>query len=218
MKINFTNKALLTVYWQNYKFYFWCLHTLVIYFRFESHDAFYRLLANQRNIQILDVEHEKIRDSCQALFQPMPKLEEGLILRLLKLALTTLILYSCQSKIQNQHSDQSDTACYAGYQSECSGTQLPGRTQNVSFLGRRYFKLPILSCPRIPPATQATFDRSFGSHFLTSQNLNLYKFIYAGSLRWQSDHFRKLRSVRRSFIGAMTFNFDTRGFFNNITI
>ena len=82
MKINFTNKALLTVYWQNYKFYFWCLHTLVIYFRFESHDAFYRLLANQRNIQILDVEHEKIRDSCQALFQPMPKLEEGLILRL----------------------------------------------------------------------------------------------------------------------------------------
>ena len=37
-----------------------------------------------RNIQILDVEHEKIRDSCQALFQPMPKLEEGLILRLVK--------------------------------------------------------------------------------------------------------------------------------------
>jgi hypothetical protein len=31
-----------------------------------------------------------------------------------------------------------------------------GGTQNVSFLGRRYFKLPILSCPRIPPATQAT--------------------------------------------------------------
>jgi hypothetical protein len=30
-----------------------------------------------------------------------------------------------------------------------------GGTQNVSFLGRRYFKLPILSCPRIPPATQA---------------------------------------------------------------
>ena len=83
LKINFTNKALLTVYWQNYKFYFWCLHTLVIYFRFGSHDAFYRFLANQRNIQILDVEHEKIRDSCQALFQPMPKLEEGLILRLI---------------------------------------------------------------------------------------------------------------------------------------
>ena len=41
-------------------------------------------LANQRNIQILDVEHEKIRDSCQALFQPMPKLEEGLILRLIR--------------------------------------------------------------------------------------------------------------------------------------
>ena len=53
-----------------------------------------------------------------------------------------------------------------------------------------------------------SFVRSFGSHFLTSQNLNLYKFTYAGSLRWQSDHFRKLRSVRRSFIGAMTFNFD----------
>ena len=30
-----------------------------------------------------------------------------------------------------------------------------GGTQNVSFLGRRYFKLPILSCPRIPPVTQA---------------------------------------------------------------
>jgi hypothetical protein len=30
-----------------------------------------------------------------------------------------------------------------------------GGTQNVSFLGRRYFKLPILSCPRIPSATQA---------------------------------------------------------------
>ena len=25
----------------------------------------------------------------------------------------------------------------------------------MSFLGRRYFKLPILSCPRIPPVTQA---------------------------------------------------------------
>jgi hypothetical protein len=50
--------------------------------------------------------------------------------------------------------------------------------------------------------------RSFGSHFLTSQNDIVYKFIYAGSLRWQSDHFRKLCSVRRSFIGAMTFNFD----------
>jgi hypothetical protein len=33
-----------------------------------------------------------------------------------------------------------------------------GGTQNVSFLGRRYFKLPILSCPRIPPATQAITD------------------------------------------------------------
>ena len=33
-----------------------------------------------------------------------------------------------------------------------------GGTQNVSFLGRRYFKLPILSCPRIPPATQAKYD------------------------------------------------------------
>jgi hypothetical protein len=33
-----------------------------------------------------------------------------------------------------------------------------GGTQNVSFLGRRYFKLPILSCPRIPPATQATLQ------------------------------------------------------------
>ena len=31
-----------------------------------------------------------------------------------------------------------------------------GGTQNVSFLGRRYFKLPILSCSRIPPATQAS--------------------------------------------------------------
>jgi hypothetical protein len=29
----------------------------------------------------------------------------------------------------------------------------------VSFLGRRYFKLPILSCPRIPPATQAKEER-----------------------------------------------------------
>jgi hypothetical protein len=85
LKINFANKALLTVYWQNYKFYFWCLHTLVIYFWFESHDPFYRFLANQRNIQILDVEHEKIRDSCLAFFQPMPKLEEGLILRLLRI-------------------------------------------------------------------------------------------------------------------------------------
>jgi hypothetical protein len=55
-----------------------------------------------------------------------------------------------------------------------------------------------------------SFVRSFRSHFLTSQNSNdvVYKFIYAGSLRWQSDHFRKVRSVRRSFIGAMTFNFD----------
>ena len=42
------------------------------------------LWASLRNIQILDVEHEKIRDSCQALFQPMPKLEEGLILRLMR--------------------------------------------------------------------------------------------------------------------------------------
>jgi hypothetical protein len=87
----------------------------------------------------------------------------GNSIKLLKLALTTLILYSCQSKIQNQHSDQSDTACYAGYQSECSGTQ--GRTQNVSFLGRRYFKLPILSCPRIPPATQATINWSVSKFF-----------------------------------------------------
>jgi hypothetical protein len=59
------------------------LAKLQILFLFESHDAFYRFLANQRNIQILDVEHEKIRDSCQALFRPMPKLEEGLILRLI---------------------------------------------------------------------------------------------------------------------------------------
>ena len=36
-----------------------------------------------------------------------------------------------------------------------------GGTQNVSFLGRRYFKLPILSCPRIPPATQASFEGHF---------------------------------------------------------
>ena len=28
----------------------------------------------------------------------------------------------------------------------------------MSFLGRRYFKLPILSCPRIPPATQANCE------------------------------------------------------------
>jgi hypothetical protein len=79
-----------------------------------------------------------------------------------------------------------------------------------------------------------SFVRSFGSHFLTSQNSNDvgYKFIYAGSLRCQSDHFRKLHSVRRSFIGAMTFNFDmtiwaiwhvayfsiAQGLFYNITI
>ena len=50
--------------------------------------------------------------------------------------------------------------------------------------------------------------RSFGSHFLTSQNDVVYKFLYARSLRWQSDHFRKLCSVHRGFIGAMTFNFD----------
>jgi hypothetical protein len=37
----------------------------------------------------------------------------------------------------------------------CVGDYAVGGTQNVSFLGRRYFKLPILSCPRIPPATQA---------------------------------------------------------------
>jgi hypothetical protein len=72
--------------------------------------------------------------------------------------------------------------------------------------------------------------RSFGSHFLTSQNIVVYQFIYAGSLRWQSDHFRKLCSVRRRFIGAMTFNFDHMayriiayffiawGLFYNITI
>jgi hypothetical protein len=37
-----------------------------------------------------------------------------------------------------------------------------GGTQNVSFLGRRYFKLPILSCPRIPPATQAKIYDTIG--------------------------------------------------------
>ena len=36
-----------------------------------------------------------------------------------------------------------------------------GGTQNVSFLGRRYFKLPILSCPRIPPATQASYMHAY---------------------------------------------------------
>ena len=40
-----------------------------------------------------------------------------------ELALIILILYSCQSKIQNQHSDQS----------ECSGTQLPEELRMCSF-------------------------------------------------------------------------------------
>jgi hypothetical protein len=55
--------------------------TLVIYFRFESHDAFYRFLANQHNIQILDVENGFRGELCQALFLNT----EGLILRLLLL-------------------------------------------------------------------------------------------------------------------------------------
>jgi hypothetical protein len=45
----------------------------------------------------------------------------------------------------------------------------------------------------------------------------LYKFLYARSLRWQSDHFRKLCSVHRGFIGAMTFNFDMT-IWHNISI
>ena len=56
--------------------------------------------------------------------------------------LIILILYSCQSKIQNQRSDQS----------ECSGTQLPGELRMCSFWAGG---ISSFSCPRIPPATQA---------------------------------------------------------------
>ena len=41
----------------------------------------------------------------------------------------------------------------------------------MSFLGRRYFKLPILSCPRIPPATQA--NASIVNHAQGKRRLEL---------------------------------------------
>jgi hypothetical protein len=46
----------------------------------------------------------------------------------------------------------------------------------VSFLGRRYFKLPILSCPRIPPATQAIAIDAFLRNKKTEgkQSKNIY--------------------------------------------
>ena len=41
----------------------------------------------------------------------------------------------------------------------------------MSFLGRRYFKLPILSCPRIPPATQARVQVDFQVNSGNSQGI-----------------------------------------------
>ena len=73
-----------------------------------------------------------------------------------------------------------------------------GGTQNVSFLGRRYFKLPILSCPRIPPATQANSANAFVSPGVNSRGELVPS--HGASRRRLGDYSTRLKTTKRIII------------------